>query len=73
MLLLSPGRFASHFDGGRNCLILMMIWSWRQQWNGGAHAIVTFNQRDFLPAVKKFECNVVLPATALEKMRSLIP
>jgi len=41
--------------------------------NGSAHAIVTFNQRDFLPAAKKFECNVILPATAIEKMRSLIP
>lgn len=40
--------------------------------NGGAHAIVTFNQRDFLPAAKKFECNVILPATAFEKMRSAI-
>ena len=38
--------------------------------NGGGHAIVTFNQRDFLPAAKKFECSVILPATALEKMRS---
>ena len=40
--------------------------------NGGAHAIVTFNQRDFLPAAKKFECNVILPVTAFEKMRSPI-
>lgn len=40
--------------------------------NGCAHAIVTFNQRDFLPVAKKFECNVILPATALEKMRSPI-
>lgn len=40
--------------------------------NGRAHAIVTFNQRDFLPAAKKFECNVILPATAFEKMRSAI-
>jgi putative PIN family toxin of toxin-antitoxin system len=37
--------------------------------NGGAHAIVTFNQRDFLPAAKRFECGVILPAAALEKMR----
>jgi len=36
--------------------------------NGGAHAIVTFNQRDFFPAAKKFECNVILPATALEEI-----
>jgi predicted nucleic acid-binding protein len=40
--------------------------------NGGAHAIITFNQRDFFPAAKNFECNVILPATALEKMRSPI-
>lgn len=40
--------------------------------NGCAHAIVTFNQRDFLPAAKKFECNVILPATAFEKMRNPI-
>jgi predicted nucleic acid-binding protein len=40
--------------------------------NGGAHAIVTFNQRDFFPAARKFECSVILPATALEKMRSPI-
>jgi predicted nucleic acid-binding protein len=36
--------------------------------NGGAHAIVTFNQRDFLPAAKKFECSIIRPATALEKI-----
>jgi putative PIN family toxin of toxin-antitoxin system len=40
--------------------------------NGGAHAIVTFNQRDFLPAAKNFECSVILPPTAFEKIRSLI-
>jgi predicted nucleic acid-binding protein len=40
--------------------------------NGSAHAIATFNQRDFLPAAKKFECSVILPAMALEKMRSPI-
>lgn len=38
--------------------------------NGSAHAIVTFNQRDFFPVAKKFECNVILPAMALEEMRS---
>ncbi|HET9280503.1 MAG TPA: putative toxin-antitoxin system toxin component, PIN family [Candidatus Angelobacter sp.] len=38
--------------------------------NGDAHAIVTFNQRDFLPAARDFNCNVILPALALQKIRS---
>jgi|SRR5947209_1110667 len=40
--------------------------------NGSANAIVTFNQRDFLPAAKDFDCEVILPAKALEKIRSSI-
>jgi predicted nucleic acid-binding protein len=36
--------------------------------NGSAHAIVTFNQRDFFPAARNFECKVILPGMALEKM-----
>lgn len=41
--------------------------------NGSATAIVTFNQRDFSSGIKGFSCAVILPATALLKMRSLIP
>jgi predicted nucleic acid-binding protein len=41
--------------------------------NGSAHAIVTFNQRDFFPAARNFECKVILPGMALEEiMRSSI-
>jgi putative PIN family toxin of toxin-antitoxin system len=38
--------------------------------NGGASAIVTFNQRDFADAGKEFNCAVILPATALQQIRS---
>ena len=41
--------------------------------NGNADAIVTFNKRDFGAATKEFGCPVILPATALEKIRSSIP
>jgi len=38
--------------------------------NGSAHAIVTFNLRDFEAAGKHFHLAVVLPGTALEQIRS---
>jgi predicted nucleic acid-binding protein len=41
--------------------------------NGSASAIVTFNQRDFVPGTKGFSCAVILPATALQQMRSSNP
>src|SRR6266403_860779 len=41
--------------------------------NGSASAIVTFNQRDFASGMKGFSCAVILPATALQQIRSLIP
>lgn len=41
--------------------------------NGSASAIVTFNQRDFASGIKGFSCAVILPATALQQIRSLIP
>jgi hypothetical protein len=41
--------------------------------NGNANAIVKFNQRDFAAGIKYFGCAVILPAIALEKIRSLIP
>jgi putative PIN family toxin of toxin-antitoxin system len=41
--------------------------------NGSASAIVTFNQRDFVPGMESFSCAVILPATALQQVRSLIP
>lgn len=41
--------------------------------NGRASAIVTFNQRDFAGAVKDFNCAIMLPAVALQRMRSLTP
>jgi putative PIN family toxin of toxin-antitoxin system len=41
--------------------------------NGSAGAIVTFNQRDFAAAGRGFDCAVILPATALQQIRSLIP
>jgi putative PIN family toxin of toxin-antitoxin system len=40
--------------------------------NGGARAIVTFNQRDFAETAKDFSCAVILPITALQQVRSLI-
>jgi predicted nucleic acid-binding protein len=41
--------------------------------NGSASAIVTFNQRDFVAGIKGFSCGVILPATALQQIRSVIP
>lgn len=41
--------------------------------NGEAGAIVTFNQRDFADAGKDFNCRVILPAAALQHIRSSIP
>ena len=41
--------------------------------NGSASAIATFNQRDFVPGAKGFSCAVILPATALQQMRSSKP
>jgi len=40
--------------------------------NGGANAIVTFNQRDFGQAVRSFHCAVISPAEALERLRRFI-
>lgn len=41
--------------------------------NGSASAIVTFNQRDFAAAVTSFDCAVILPAAALQYVRSSYP
>jgi putative PIN family toxin of toxin-antitoxin system len=41
--------------------------------NGSANAIVTFNQRDFAPGTKGFSCAAILPATALQQIRSSNP
>jgi len=41
--------------------------------NGNASAIVTFNQRDFAAGMEGFSCAVILPAMALQQMRSVIP
>jgi putative PIN family toxin of toxin-antitoxin system len=41
--------------------------------SGSASAIVTFNQRDFAEAGRDFDCAIILPATALRQIRSLIP
>ena len=38
--------------------------------NGNASAIVTFNQRDFVATASDFDCGVIVPATALERIRS---
>src|SRR5712692_4826687 len=40
--------------------------------NGSASAIVTFNQRDFAAGIKGFSCAVILPAMALQQIRSVI-
>lgn len=39
--------------------------------NGNASAIVTFNQRDFARVGGDFNCAVILPAAALQEIRSL--
>jgi predicted nucleic acid-binding protein len=39
--------------------------------NGSAS--VTFNQRDFAAGIKGFSCAVILPAMALQQIRSVIP
>src|SRR5579863_2712866 len=41
--------------------------------NGRASAIVTFNQRDFAGSGKEFNCAVILPAAALQQIRSSVP
>jgi len=41
--------------------------------NGSASAIVTFNQRDFASVIKGFRCAAILPATALQQIRSSTP
>src|ERR1019366_5838732 len=41
--------------------------------NGSAGAIVTFNQRDFALGTKGFSCAVIVPATALQEIRSSNP
>ena len=41
--------------------------------NGRASAVVTFNRRDFAEAGKEFDCAIILPAAALQEIRSLIP
>ena len=38
--------------------------------NGSATAIVTFNQRDFVAGMRDFDCAVILPAMALQQIRS---
>jgi putative PIN family toxin of toxin-antitoxin system len=39
--------------------------------NGGASAIVTFNQRDFVAGTRAFDCEVLLPGAALHQIRSV--
>jgi putative PIN family toxin of toxin-antitoxin system len=41
--------------------------------NGNASAIVTFNQRDYAAGIKGFGCGLVLPAEALQQIRSVKP
>ena len=41
--------------------------------NGSANAIVTFNQRDFASVIKGFRCAAILPAAALQQIRSSNP
>src|SRR5216684_3171485 len=41
--------------------------------NGSAEAIVTFNQRDFAAGIRGFHCALVLPAGALQQIRSSYP
>ena len=41
--------------------------------NGSASAIVTFNQRDFAAGIKGLSCAVILPAMALQQIRSSNP
>jgi len=38
--------------------------------NGGASAIVTFNHRDFAAGIEGFDCDLLLPARALQQIRS---
>jgi hypothetical protein len=38
--------------------------------NGGAGAIVTFNQRDFVAGMSGLDCAVISPAIALQQIRS---
>jgi len=40
--------------------------------NGSAAAIVTFNQHDFAAGVRNFDCGVISPVTALNRIRTSI-
>ena len=39
--------------------------------NASAHALVTFNQRDFLPAAEHFGLRLLLPATCLALLKGM--
>jgi putative PIN family toxin of toxin-antitoxin system len=39
--------------------------------NGGADAIVTFNQRDYATGVQGLNCDIIAPKTALRQIRSM--
>lgn len=41
--------------------------------NGGADAIVTFNQRDYAAGIRGFSCAAILPVAALRQIRSSNP
>jgi putative PIN family toxin of toxin-antitoxin system len=41
--------------------------------NGGAQAIITFNQRDFLPASSAFDISIISPCDYLATIRERIP
>ena len=41
--------------------------------NGGATAIVTFNQQHFAIAARDLHCSILLPAAALRQIRSSMP
>jgi predicted nucleic acid-binding protein len=69
----SLGRFDLRSDGGQGYPIPEDDMVLETAINGSARAIVTFNQRDFVAGIKGFSCEVILPATALQQIRSVIP
>jgi hypothetical protein len=69
----SRGRFDLRSDGGQGYPIPDDDMVLETAINGSASAIVTFNQRDFAAGIKGFSCAVILPAMALQQIRSVIP
>jgi len=69
----SQNQFVLRSDGGQGYPIPDDDMVLETAINGSANTVVTFNQRDFAAGTKGLNCAVILPATALRQIRSVIP